>query len=65
MAERSKVSISVYNQLGQKVTELFNGEKPGGTHSLQWNAGSLASGVYFYELKMNNSRVVKKLMLVK
>ena len=65
LAERANVTINIYNQLGQKVTELFSGEKPAGAHSIQWNAGSIASGIYFYELRTEKFSQVRKLILMK
>ena len=65
LPERSRAVLSIYNQLGQKVAELFNEEKPAGLNSIAWNAGNLSSGVYFYELKTEKSRAVKKLLLMK
>ncbi len=65
LSERSRVALSVYNSLGQKIAELFNGEKAAGSHSVQWNAGSFVSGVYFYELRSEKFTSVKKLLLVK
>ncbi len=48
--QRSHVSITVFNPLGQKVTELLNADIDAGFHEVQFDAGSLASGVYFYRL---------------
>jgi hypothetical protein len=65
LPERSKVVLSIYNELGQKVAELFNGEITAGSHSVEWNAGKFVSGVYFYELKTEKFTSVKKLILMK
>lgn len=46
----SKVKLSVYNSLGQQVAVLFDNVQSAGRHSIQFNAGRLASGVYFYVL---------------
>ena len=48
---KSNVTLSVYNSLGQKVTELVNGALPAGNHSVNFNASSLSSGVYIYRLE--------------
>jgi len=65
LPERTKVVLSVYNGLGEKVTELFNGEKAAGTYSVEWNASKFVSGVYFYELKTDKFTLTKKLILMK
>ncbi|MBI2417795.1 MAG: family 10 glycosylhydrolase [Ignavibacteriales bacterium] len=59
------VSLKIYNQLGEEVAVLINGDMPAGYHSIQWNAGKYVSGVYYYELISGANRLVKKLMLVK
>ena len=46
----SKIKLVVYNSLGQQVDVLYDNIKPAGRHSMQFNAGRLASGVYFYSL---------------
>jgi len=50
----SMVNLSVYNSSGQKIVELVNGEKPAGSHKVGFNATGLASGVYFYQLKVTS-----------
>ena len=45
-----KVTLKIYNILGQEVAELVNEEKQSGTYSVNWNASGFASGVYFYKL---------------
>ncbi|MCE1190433.1 MAG: YCF48-related protein [Ignavibacteria bacterium] len=62
---KSQVTLSIYNQLGQKVATLVNGEMEAGFRSVTWNASNMASGVYFYELRAGNFTSVKKLVLMK
>ena len=45
----SRVTLDVFNLLGQKVATLVNGQQTAGTHHVSW-APSLASGVYFYRI---------------
>lgn len=62
-----KVSLHVYNLLGQQVGTVVNNQLlTSNTYTYQFNASSLASGMYFYRLILDN-RVVetKKMMLVK
>jgi uncharacterized protein (TIGR02145 family) len=65
LPERTRVVLSVYNELGEKVAVLFDGEKTAGSHSVEWNASKFVSGVYFYELKTEKYQAVKKLILMK
>lgn len=46
----SNVRLTVYNLLGQEVARLMDGIQSAGAMDVAWNAGSLASGVYFYRL---------------
>ncbi len=48
---QSKVVIKVYDILGSEIVTLMDEEKSVGTYELTWNAASLPSGVYFYQLR--------------
>ncbi len=61
----SKVSLKVYNILGQEVANLINAEQSAGYHDAVWNAKDVSSGIYFYKLTTGNYVGVKKLMLLK
>lgn len=61
----TRLSLKVYNTLGQEVATLADGEFGAGTYSVQWNASGFASGVYFYRLQAGNFAETKKLMLLK
>jgi uncharacterized protein (TIGR02145 family) len=65
LPERTRVVLNVYNELGEKVVVLFDGEKAAGFHSVEWNASKFVSGVYYYELKTEKFTSVKKLVLMK
>jgi hypothetical protein len=47
---RSRVTIGIYNVLGQLVEEIVNDELDRGYHAVRWNAGA-ASGVYFCRME--------------
>ncbi len=61
----SNVTLTIYNALGQKITDLINGYLPAGEHSVTWNGANAASGIYFYELKAGSKRFYKKMVLLK
>ena len=53
--EDGKVSITVYNLKGDKVTTLLKENKTSGIYSTEWNADNLAAGVYFINLEFIES----------
>ena len=67
----SKVSVKIYNTLGQKVATLVNNTQVSGYHEVTFNANNLPSGVYFYTIMAHSSSgskefiSTKKLMLLK
>lgn len=60
-----QVKVSIFNQLGQLITELVNAELNAGSHEVVWNAQAIPSGVYLYKLTSGNYSAVKKLILMK
>jgi hypothetical protein len=63
--EQSKVSIRVFNVLGQVVQTLYSGERQPGRYKIQFNGQALSSGVYFIHLQAKGNVFTKKMMLVK
>ena len=59
------VELDIYNIQGQKVASLLNQKMNAGRNSVTWDAGHLASGVYFYKLTSGDFTDVKKMMLIK
>lgn len=50
LAVDSKVSLKIFDVLGQEVITLLNETKSAGTHNVTFDAGKLNSGVYFYRI---------------
>ncbi len=65
LPEASKVKLVVYNVLGEKVLEPVNKNMGAGYHNVEFNAGNLNSGIYFYKIEANNFRKVRKMILLK
>lgn len=63
--EREFVTLSIYNSLGQKVSEIVNKDMQTGTYKVKWNANNFTSGVYFARLTAGNNVQVRKVMLLK
>ncbi|MGB2958360.1 MAG: T9SS type A sorting domain-containing protein, partial [Bacteroidota bacterium] len=62
---RSHVSLKVYNVLGEEVATLVEGIEEAGFRSALFDAGNLASGVYFYRLRVADFIETRKLMVLK
>lgn len=65
MPVKSLVNISVYNMLGQLVSQLVNEVKEPGHYSVEFDGGNLASGTYLYRIVSEGFTEVKKMILVK
>ena len=65
LPEASKVTVAVYNILGQVVDVLVDQEIGPGHHSVTWNAGELSSGIYFYRIVAGNFTETKRIVLLK
>jgi hypothetical protein len=66
----SKVSLTIYNVLGQHVTTLVDDYMAAGYRTISWNGTdqtgrTVASGVYFYKLKTDDFSSTKKMMMLK
>ena len=70
IATAGHAQLVVYNVLGQKVKTLFDGNLQPGFQKFVWNgkddAGrQVASGLYFYQLKTQNTVQTKAVMFLK
>ncbi|NOX67517.1 MAG: T9SS type A sorting domain-containing protein [Chlorobi bacterium] len=65
LAKDSRVSIIIYNVLGQKVTELVNKKQSAGNYEIKFDASNLTSGLYFYRLETPNYSKTMKMILLR
>lgn len=70
LEEDARVTICVYNYLGQNIQTLVNKIMMMGKHRIEWNGKnengiSVASGIYFYTIKTKNHIKSKKMVLAK
>ena len=70
ISSRQFVAIKVYDLLGREVATLVNEEKSSGKYEVEFIVGQdsspdIASGIYFYQLKTENSFETKKMLLLK
>ncbi len=65
-----KVTLTIYNTLGQVVKTLYDGNFNAGSHSLKWDGHndyglSSPSGIYFCKMKAGEYGSVKKMILMR
>ncbi|MCL4705551.1 T9SS type A sorting domain-containing protein [bacterium] len=66
LTKNSPVTLKVYNAVGQLVATLLEARPfAPGRYTVNWNAGDLTSGVYFYKLEAAGVVQSKKMTLVK
>ncbi len=67
----SFVKIKIINAIGKIVDERINRTQSAGNYKLNWNAGNLAAGIYFYSIEAQaidektRFQSVKKMILMK
>jgi hypothetical protein len=69
LAERSHVTLTIYNLLGQAVAQLVDADQQTGYYEVNFNGRALGSGVYFYRIEVLSGERrftdVKKMVLLK
>ncbi len=70
LAKPARIMVAVYDLRGRLIRTLMQGDRPAGTHRLQWdgldNAGRrVGSGVYFLKLTTAGQTVTQKLVKVR
>ncbi len=70
LPKRAKVTIDIYNILGQKVRRLVDETQPAGTHTIVWDGKNesnqaVSTGLYFYRVRTGDHEESKKMILLK
>jgi hypothetical protein len=65
LTEQIKVSLIIYNLLGQEVLKVADGVKEAGVYRFRIDGDALPSGIYFAFLKAENQQRGQKLLLLK
>jgi len=65
VGEGGLVNLKVYNILGVEVATLVNEYKPAGSYQATFDGNDLSSGVYIYNLSVNNYTKTRKMILEK
>ncbi len=59
------VTLDVYDLLGRRVATVVSEPQQAGNHWARFDAVDLASGIYYYRLRLGSSTITKKLVLIK
>jgi hypothetical protein len=59
------VRLTVSNTLGQEIMTLSSADYTRGMHTIQMDATTMSTGVYFYKLEANQRFITKQLTLIK
>ena len=70
LPEDGNMQLNIYSINGQKVRTLLDGQVSKGYHQIVWDGKNesgqaVSGGLYVYELKTENKRLLKKMLLVK
>jgi hypothetical protein len=58
-----RVNLVLFDLSGRIVKVLVNGSKDAGSHNVNFNAGSLAKGIYYYKMQAGGFSEIKKLTI--
>jgi outer membrane protein assembly factor BamB len=59
------VTLKVYDVLGRELVTLINEEKQPGVYDIEFDGSRLSSGIYYYQLKVDDFIETKKMILLK
>ena len=63
LSKTEKVNLILYDINGRIVKVLINASKDAGRHAINFNAGSLSKGIYYYRIQAGDFTDVKKLLI--
>lgn len=65
LPEDTKVTLKVFNVLGQEVARLVDGGLSAGMHQVAFDATRLPSGMYLYKLEAGTSTLTNRMLLIR
>ncbi len=65
LPKETRVELTAYNVLGQRVQVLVDEVRPAGFYEERFDASNFASGVYFYRIQAGNFVATKRFMVLK
>jgi hypothetical protein len=66
LVNRANVSVEIYNAAGAVIANVINNQTySAGTHSVTWEAGDIAGGVYYIKFTVDGASITKEVVLTK
>lgn len=65
LEKSSFVNLTIYDITGRKAAVLADGWYAAGSHTLNWDASGMSSGMYYYRLTTTSGSEIRKMMLLK
>ena len=66
LPQQSKVSVAIYNLLGELIIELIDDQLyDAGYYEIVFDGSLLSSGIYFYRIQADKFVNIKKMLLLK
>ena len=65
VVNKGNVSLKVFNILGQEVATLINKEHAPGVYQVNFDASTLSTGMYIYQIQAGSFVTSKKMLLIK
>jgi hypothetical protein len=63
--ESSKITLTIFNNIGQQVEILLNNVQSKGEHQVRWDATGQPPGLYFCRLTANGHTVTRKMIIAR
>ena len=70
LSRSGTVEINIYDVMGRFIRSLVSGVQTSGSHTVEWDGknasgNDVGSGIYFYQLRTESFKVVKRMLLIK
>jgi hypothetical protein len=65
LAAEAHVRLTIYDILGREIAVPVNGRIESGSHMVIWNAETVTSGVYIYQLETQGLTYTRKMILLR
>jgi hypothetical protein len=65
LAKASKVKLTIYDILGNKIMSLVNQKQEAGSYSVDFDGSKLSSGTYIYKIEAGEFTSTKRMLMIK